>query len=101
MNTNNKYEEAKRRLSDLRAELNGMPRELAAALTDGETEEVSRLRERQKELPAQILEAQLDLAGLNVAKLKAEQAARLNLLEQEQATQRETDELVAPKIAEL
>lgn len=101
MVTDNKHQEAKRRLSNLRAEANDLPRALAAALTAGDTNEVSRLRQRQKELPAKIREAALDLSGLNVAKLRAEQAERLNLLEQEQATSKETDELVSPKIAEL
>src|SRR5687768_1185904 len=101
MNTANNYQEAKRRLSALRAEANDLPRALAAALTAGETEEATRLRQRQKELPAKIREAVLDLSGLNVAKLRAEQAERLNLLEQEQATSKETDEIVSPKIAEL
>jgi chromosome segregation ATPase len=96
-----KYQEAKRRLSDLRAEANDLPRALAAALTAGDAEEATRLRQRQKELPAKIREAALDLSGLNVAKLRAEQAERLNLLEQEQATSKETDELVSPKITEL
>jgi hypothetical protein len=95
------YQEAKRRLSDLRAESGGLPRALAAALTAGETEEAARLRERQKELPGKINEAALDLAGLKVARLRALQAERLNLLEQEQATSKETDELAAAEIAKL
>jgi chromosome segregation ATPase len=99
--TDNKFQEAKRRLSDLRAESNDLPRALAAALTAGETNEVSRLRERQKELPERIREAELDVTGLKVAKLRAAQAERINLLEQEQATSKETDEIVTPKIAEL
>jgi hypothetical protein len=77
------YQEAKRRLSDLRWEANDLPRALAAALTAGDTVEASRLRQRQKELPQKIREAELDLSGLRVAKLRAEQAARVNLLEQE------------------
>src|ERR1044072_3839110 len=101
MTTESKHQEAKRRLSDLRAESDNLPRALAGALTAGDAEEVSRLRQRQKELPAKIREAALDLSGLNVDKLRAEQAERLNLLEQEQATSKETDELVSPKIVEL
>ena len=101
MDKDNKYQEVKRRLSDLRWEANDLPKALAAALTAGDTGEASRLRQRQKELPQKIREAELDLSGLRVAKLRAEQAARVNLLEQEQATSKETDELVSPKIAEL
>ena len=95
------YQEAKRRLSDLRWEANDLPKALAAALTTGDAGEASRLRQRQKELPQKVREAELDLSGLMVAKLRMEQAARLNLLEQEQATSKATDELVAARLAEL
>jgi hypothetical protein len=101
MTNSGDYMDAKKNLSALRAESDGLPRALAAALTSGDGEEVSRLRQRQKELPAKIREAALDLSGLNVAKLRAAQAERLSLLEQEQATRKETDEIVFPKIAEL
>lgn len=101
MDTEYKYQEAKRRLSDLRAESDNLPRALAAALTAGDTEEVARLRERQKELPAKILEAELDLSGVKVGQLRAAQAERRRLLEQWQAESKEIDEAVTPKIAEL
>lgn len=96
-----KYQEAKRRLSDLRTESDNLPRILAAALTEGDTEEATRLRDRQKELPAKLLEAELDLSGLKVGQLRAAQAERRRLLEQWQAESKEIDEAVTPKIAEL
>ncbi len=101
MNCENNYQEAKRRLSALRAELDELPRGIAAAATAGDVEERSRLRERQKELPGRIIEAQLDLCSLKLAWLKAAQAERRTLLEQEQATSRATDERVAEKLVAL
>ena len=101
MSDTHKFQEAKRRLSDLRAESDNLPRALAGALTASDAEEVGRLRERQRELPNRILEAELDLSGMKVGRLREAQAERRRLLEQEQATSKEMDELVSPKIAEL
>src|SRR5688572_21574352 len=101
MSDTNKFQEAKRRLSDLSAESDNLPRALAGALTAGNAEEVSALRQRQKELPNRILEAELDLSGMKVGRLRAAQAERRRLLVQEQATSKETDAIVASRIAEL
>jgi hypothetical protein len=58
MDKDNKYQEVKRRLSDLRWEANDLPKALAAALTTGDAGEASRLRQRQKKSFLKRLEKQ-------------------------------------------
>jgi len=95
------YMNAKKKLADLRAEEHSLPILVSAAAIGGDTAEVARLRGRKAELSGEIAEAELNLVSLNVARLRAAQAERLKLHEQEQAMSKATDARVSVEVARL
>ncbi len=96
-----KYEQAKKRLQELKSEHSDLPNALRAAAITGNTEEITRLRKRQAELPNAIFEAELEFTSVKVASLRASQTERNNLLEQEYAASKVTDVRVNAEVAKL
>jgi hypothetical protein len=96
-----RYEQAKRRLRELQYERSNLTNSLRSAIKDGDSEEISRLRLRQVELPREISEAEIDFYNLKVGNLRAEQTEAQQEIELARLKSKETDLRVEVELKEL
>jgi hypothetical protein len=96
-----KYQKAKKKVSDLKDDEYYLQESLKRAIAAGEAGEIARLRKRQTELPGEIAEAELEFTSVKVASLRAEQVEAKQELERARIKSKETDERVEAELKEL
>lgn len=95
------YQNAKKKLTDLKDEEYYLQEALKRAIAAGDAEEIARLRKRQAELPGEIAEASLEFASVKVASLRAEQVEAQQELQRARLKSKETDLRVEIELKEL